>query len=280
MLPIILIVVILVVGVLYCDSNLRLVTTEYELIYQNLPDSFDGFRIVVLSDVHATQYGTDNERLISKVREASPDIIAITGDLVSFVRAKTIDRQIEIADTLIKGLTPIAPVYFITGNHEWDRRIGGPWALLEMLESRGVHTLRNEYIRLESGGDSMILAGTDDLNGPADMVKPREFIKSVIAAEGENFIVLLEHRNSRLSLYSDLGVDLILCGHAHGGMVRLPFTDGLIGPTRELFPTFTSGVYTKGSTNMLVSRGAGNQNAWPRFLNNPEIVAVTLRVEN
>ena len=130
---------------------------------------------------------------------------------------------------------------------------------------------------IESGGETMILAGTDDPNGPADMIKPRELVKRIREAEGAGFMVMLEHRNNNLPLYSELGVDLVLCGHSHGGYIRLPFIDGLFGPQRDWFPTYTNGVYAMGGTNMVVSRGIGNHIIIPRFLNNPHIVVTILR---
>jgi len=271
---------LLAVAALFVDSNTRIKTAEYELHYQNLPDAFDGFRIVVLSDMHGAEYGENNERLISKIREAEPDIITITGDLIDrFQAKKPVEKQIEIAKTLVDGLLPIAPVYYITGNHEWDT--GAIRTLLVLLEDQGVQILRNRFTRLHAGSETIILAGTDDPNGPADMIKPREFVEGIRRSGETGFIVMLEHRNYNLPLYSELGVDLVLSGHAHGGMVRLPFTDGIIGPSLELFPTYTDGIYNMGDTNMLVSPGLGNHLGWTRFLNNPQItVAVLRQIEN
>jgi len=266
---------IIALGISLYDSNTRVVTTEYELYYANLPEAFDGFRILVLADIHAAEYGENNERLISYVEEASPDIIAIAGDFIDSYGRLGMEEQLEVAETLVRGLVPIAPVYYITGNHEWDG--GGVWALLSMLGEHGVHVLRNTYTLIERGGQTIILAGTDDPNGPAGMITPRRFVEGIIEAHGGEFIVMLEHRNNNLQLYSELGVDLVLCGHAHGGIVRLPFTDGLIGPQRDWFPTHTDGLYTMGDTKMVVSRGLGNHIGLPRFLNNPHIVVAVLR---
>jgi len=273
--PIVLVIIVLTVGILLYDSNYRLVTTEYELYYENLPAAFEGYRIVVLSDIHAAVFGDNNKRLISEVRDAAPDIVAITGDFTDGTGKVSAEGQIEIAESLILGLLPIAPVYYITGNHEWDD--GGVRELLELLDEHGVGVLRNRYTRLHSGGESIILAGIDDPNGPADMIRPDELVARIRDAEGESFIVMLEHRNYNLPLYSEAGVELVLCGHAHGGIIRLPFTDGLIGQQRDWFPTFTNGVYTMGETSMVVSRGVGNHTGLPRFLNNPQVVVVTLR---
>jgi len=273
--PVFLLIFILLVGILMYDGNTRIVTTEYELTYKELPDPFDGFRIVVLSDVHAAVFGDSNEQLIAKVEEARPDIIAVTGDLIDGYEKLSVEVQLEIAETLIAGLTPMAPVYFITGNHDWDS--GAIRPLLEMLERRGVHILRNKYVLLESGGETIVLAGIDDPNGPADMIKPHELVKKIGDAEGDGFIVVLEHRNNHLPLYNVLNVDLVLSGHAHGGIIRLPFTDGLIGQQRDWFPTYTNGSYTIGVTNMVVSRGLGNHTGIPRVFNNPHLVVAVLR---
>jgi len=272
-----LLVTLLVLGFLYADSNTRLVTTEFELEYANLPDAFDGFRIVLLADQHGAELGDNNKRLVEAVRAAKPDIITIAGDLIDrFQVGKPVERQLEVAEGLVAQLVEIAPVYYVTGNHEWDSGMVRP--LLAMLEESDVDVLQNQYRRIMVGDDMIILAGIDDPNGPADMVKPDEFIERVHDREDVDFLVVLYHRNYSLERYSRLGVDLVLSGHAHGGMVRLPFTDGLIGPQYEVFPTYTSGVYTSGATNMVVSRGLGNHFGWTRFLNNPQVVVLELRV--
>ena len=276
---IVLLVLLLPVGVLWVDSNTRLVTTEFELFYDNLPAGFDGFRIVLLADMHGAEHGDNNERLIEAVRNARPDIITIAGDLIDrYQPSKPVEKQLETARTLVTGLVKIAPVYYVTGNHEWDS--GEVRTLFTMLEETGVNVLRNQYRKLTIGNDSIILAGVDDPGGPADMIKPNDFINNIFTGEDADFLAVISHRNYKLPLFSDLGVDLILSGHAHGGMIRLPFTDGLIGPSNELFPTNTNGVYTDGDTKMVVSRGLGNHFGWTRFLNNPQVVVIKLKPDN
>jgi len=243
----------------------------------NLPGEFDGYRIVLLADLHGAEHGKDNERLLDRIRDANPDIITIAGDLIDrYQPGHPVERQIEIAQALVSQLVRIAPVYYVTGNHEWDSRMVRP--LLDMLEENGVNVLRNQYRSLTIGNDTIIIAGVDDPNGPADMIKPDEFIKRIHERENPDFLIVLSHRNYNLNLYSELGVDLVLSGHAHGGMIRLPFTDGLIGPQHEFLPTYTSGIYTRGNTNMVVSRGLGNHLGWTRFLNNPQVIVVELRI--
>lgn len=259
----------LLILILFYDSNARLVVNEYPLFFTKLPDAFDGYRIVQLSDIHGAVFGDNNTALLNAVKNSTPDIIVITGDLYDG------GDEMVIIEPLIKSLTGIAPVYFITGNHEWDS--GNLRELLKMLDKNGVTVLRNDYKRLHLGDDAIVLAGIDDPNGPKDMKTPEELISEIRQKEGDPFIILLAHRNNYLDLSSQLGIDLVLCGHAHGGLIRLPFIGGLIGPTRELFPRYTSGVYIEGRTKMLVSRGVGNQTGFPRFLNNPQIPVVILR---
>ena len=273
---ILLLALLLLIGFLYYDSNTRLVTTEFKLSYTELPDAFNGFRIVSLADIHGAEFGEDNQVLIDAVKAAEPDIIAIVGDLIDrYQSSKPVEEQLGIAQSLAEKLVSIAPVYYITGNHEWDS--GKIKPLLEILKESGVNVLQNQYVRLDGGGRPVILAGVDDPNGPRDMIKPAAFIESIYSNEYPEFLIVLSHRNSNLEMYSELGADLVLSGHAHGGMVRLPFTDGLIGPYSELFPTHTSGVYKQMNTDMVVSRGLGSQFGWTRFLNNPEVVVVELR---
>jgi len=273
---IILLIVAIPVIIILIDSNTRLVTTEYELYYDNLPEAFDGYRIVLLADLHGAEHGDSNTRLVRQIEEARPDIIAFAGDMIDrFQPGRSVGKQMETAQTLVRQLVQIAPVYYVTGNHEWDS--GEVRELLLMLRENDVEVLQNQYKRLTIGSDSIILAGIDDPGGPADMIKPDAFIEGINERENPQFLMVMVHRNYNLQQYSRLGVDLILSGHAHGGMIRLPFTDGLIGPKYELFPTYTSGIYTTGGTNMIVSRGLGNHFGWTRFLNNPQVVVVELR---
>lgn len=269
----ILLILTLLISVLLIDSNTRIVTDEYPVYYNNLPASFDGYRIAQLSDVHSAQFGDGNSKLIEAVIQTHPNIIVITGDLITF--SDSIEDVRHIIEPLVQALVKIAPVYYVTGNHEWDS--DNLRELLKILKQNGVEVLQNDYVHLTVGASSIVLAGVDDPNGPADMISPETLVSNIRAAEGNPFIVLLEHRNNLLKRYSDLSIDLVLCGHAHGGIIRLPFIGGLVGPSRDLFPNYTSGVYTKSGTSMLVSRGIGNATGVPRFLNNPEIPVVILR---
>jgi len=275
------IILLIAAVIILVDSNIRLVTTEFQLYFEDIPESFDGYRIVLLADKHGTVHCENNSRLIEAIRDANPDIIAFAGDLIDrFQPGNPVEQQFVTAEHFVGELVHIAPVYFVTGNHEWDSGMVRPF--LEMLTASGVNVLQNRYVLLNPPGqpdasETIILAGIEDPGGPADMIRPDEFLGRIYENHDNPFVVVMYHRNNLLPLVSEFGADLLLSGHAHGGMVRLPFTDGLVGPQYELFPTYTSCLYTEGDSKMIVSRGIGNHFGWTRFNNNPQVVVVELR---
>jgi predicted MPP superfamily phosphohydrolase len=247
-------------------GNRTLDVTEYELGFTDLPEAFDGYRIAVVSDLHAAVFGKENDRLFEAVRGAKPDIIALTGD------ATDSPGQIPGVLETVKGLAEIAPVYYVTGNHEWEK--GEARELMRALPNAGARVLRNEIIPLERGGDIIYLLGLEDPNGPADMKTPAEVFAEL--PDG-GFCVTLVHRNTFLRRLAPLGAKLILCGHGHGGLIRIPGAGGLLGHDLKLFPEFTDGVYTIENTDILVSRGVGNNTGVPRIFNRPHIPVAIMR---
>ncbi|MDR0670859.1 MAG: metallophosphoesterase [Oscillospiraceae bacterium] len=249
-------------------SNTALELGVYTLAHARLPAAFDGFRIVHLSDWHAAEFGPGNRDLIEMTRRQAPDIIVLTGDFVQ--RLGELPRM----EALCRGLMAVAPVYYVTGNHEWAGRVVDP--LRAVLRETGVVYLDNDYVFLSRGGEQICLAGLMDQNGPRTKLSLSE-LTALARRGGDPFLVLLSHRYDRFSEYVSQRVDVVFAGHAHGGLIRLPFTDGLIGPGRVLFPRHTSGVTWEGATAMVTSRGLAGVGRWPlRLFNRPEVVSVTL----
>lgn len=271
----ILVIIALIITAICLDSRYRLTVTEYELSYDQLPPGFDGFKIVQLTDLHLKTFGEDNAKLIAAVDAQAPDIIVLTGD---FINRRLTDAQLGQSEKLrvfLNNLALLAPCYFVSGNHEWAS--GELDSFAAILEEAGIRYLRNEFVTLERNGDQIILAGVEDPNGPADMIKPSKLIESIENGYPNGFIILLGHRDDWLVKYPSLDVDIIMSGHAHGGVVRLPFIGGLFSTEYALFPKYDAGLYNEGAYDFILSRGLGNFNIIPRFLNPPEIVALTLR---
>ena len=250
------------------DSRDDLEISRYEVKSQKLPESFDGFKIVQLSDLHGAEFGEDGMGLVEKVKELEPDMIALTGDFV------TDEGDLAAVEKLAARLTELCPVYFISGNHEFGS--GLAVKVRNILARAGVKYLSNEYLTISRGEDGILLGGVEDPLAYADMLSPDELAQKMNDAAPDAFKILLGHRNYWMTEYPELPVDLIFCGHAHGGLIRIPGVGGLIGTDRRLFPDFDAGEYNNGRYTLIVSRGLGNSVPIPRVFNRPEIVCVEL----
>ena len=255
-------------------GNVTVGVTHYSVTGKQLPDSFDGFKIAVVSDLHNARFGRDNSQIVRKIEEEHPDIIAITGDLVDANRT-----DMETAIALVHKLMQLAPCYYVTGNHEaW---IGKQFSVLEeMLLAENVQILHDEVIRLERDGQTIQLAGLDDPDfTERDTVVQQSLLQTKLNQMNlsEEYCILLSHRPETFEAYVEENIDLVLSGHAHGGQFRLPFIGGIVAPDQGLFPKYTAGKYIRNNTTMIVSRGVGNSIIPVRFNNRPEIVVIELK---
>lgn len=253
---------------LVCDSKFNLQVTRYTLSFTSLPTQFESFKIVHLTDLHGMSFGKDNSKLIDAVVQEKPDLIAITGDMAGD------SEELGAVSKLLDGIEGIAPIYFVNGNHEWA---GGCVAVEKalMLE-HNVTCLSNDYEPLYQGDDRIIICGAEDPNGRADMTRPNVLAERLRQDYPEDFVLWLAHRNDYISKYYKLPVDLIVCGHAHGGIVRLPWLGGLLSTSHRLMAEYETGLYSGDSFTMEVSRGLGNSISVPRLFNRPEVVSITL----
>ena len=253
-------------GLLLRDSARNVQLTRYTVTSAELPESFAGFKIVQLSDFHGAPLVSD---IVSTVKAEKPDIIALTGDFITDGGDLTAVRE------LVRQLTDISDVYFVSGNHDFAS--GKIDELGDILSSCGVKYLRNEYVTIERNGERIVLAGVEDPNSWADLETPDKFIGRLREKFPDDYVVLLGHRNYWPEKYPGLPVQLILCGHTHGGIVRIPGVGGLLGTDRTLFPEYDAGQFYNGRYTMIVSRGIGNSVALPRLFNRPEVVSIVLR---
>ena len=259
-------------------GNTALELNTYTISSDRLPEAFDGYRIAHVSDLHNTEMGKNNEKLLDMLREAEPDIIAITGDIID-----SRNTNVEIALEFTKAAMEIAPCYYVTGNHE--ARVSEYYELKEGLIEQGVVVLDDERIEIELSGETIAILGvndpsfeTDYLFGDSETVMQSK-LQEISDAENE-FTILLSHRPELFKAYADNNIDLVLSGHAHGGQFRLPFVGGLVAPNQGLFPKYGAGLYTDENTNMIVSRGIGNSILPFRFNNRPEVILIELKCSN
>ena len=269
------VLVVLVIWIAWGNTALELNT--YTISSSKLPQSFDGYRIAHVSDLHNEEMGKDNEKLLAMLRNADPDMIAITGDLID-----SRSTNVEIALNFIREAVKIAPCYYVTGNHE--ARVNEYDELKSGMESAGVIVLEDAQTEISLDGDTITLIGvndpsyqTDYLFGDSETVMNTKLEE--LHTENGEFTVLLSHRPELFDTYADHGLDLVLSGHVHGGQFRLPFIGGLVAPNQGLFPEYDAGIYTEGNTNMLVSRGIGNSILPFRINNRPEVILIELQAE-
>lgn len=257
-------------------QNNFLTQRNFEIKSAKLPSAFDGFRIVQISDLHNASFGKNNQHLLAKIKEAQPDIIAVTGDIIDSRRTDT-----AVAEQFVAQALKIAPVYYVTGNHEGRMSVTEDFCA--SVERLGVTLLRNKKVTLEAEGEKITLCGIDDpgfyttyLFGEEEAIVNSEL---QTLQKDNGFNILLSHRPDYLKSYVRYGFDLVLCGHTHGGQIRLPFFGGLFAPGQGFFPEYDSGLYHKNGTSMLVSRGLGNSILPVRIHNCPEILLITLKKE-
>lgn len=257
--------IILIVLVLACTSiaiwnnwiNKNPALNVITVTESNLPADFDGFRIAHISDFHNADNMTD--KVIKLLQEAKPDIICISGDLID---AK--NNNPEAAWDFAEKAMGVAQCYFVTGNHEKMLPTRMFDTLLEGLANRGVILLDKEVFHRN---DSEI-ALFGDFHGNA---KEEEFMPGY-----DGYKILLSHNPEETDYYTAAKYDLVLSGHTHGGIFRLPFVGGIYAPGQGFFPKYDAGHYTMDSTDLVVNRGIGNSVVPFRFNNQPEVLLVEL----
>ncbi len=245
-------------------QNLHIVTTEYDYMSAELPENLDGYRIVQVSDLHNEFYGAGQHTLLKKIEDADPDVIFVTGDVVD-----STFTNYDLAYDFFKGAVDIAPVYYVTGNHEV--RLAGERfdRFLSDLESLGVNFLDNK--KTETDGYTLIGIADKSLSFPPEELKGNA---------GDDLVICLAHEPAYGDKYLSMGADIAFCGHIHGGQFILPGKGGVLSPDFEFFPDLYEGrhdfVDSGNAMAMYISRGLGNSIIPQRLNNYPELVVVTL----
>ena len=275
-------IVLIFISIVMCFIN-KIDVTKYTISSEKIPEEFNGFKIVQLSDFHSQGYRNTTEDIINKVKDINPDIIVMTGDMVSWDI-----EDIEEVKILIKSLAELYPIYYIDGNHEHLAEILRPGkyvAFIEFMRELGVTTIKNDYIEIYKGDKSINLYG---INLPLDgetgiyvntfQLEKNYVEKTLPEVDNDKFNILLAHTPTFIKQYSQWGADIVLAGHMHGGIVRIPFTNiGLLSPGRTIFPRYAAGKFKVNDTTMIVNRGIGTSSFKLRLFNNPEITVLTLK---
>ena len=235
------------------------------------------FRIVLVSDLHEHQFGRDNEKLAEKIREQSPDLIVIDGDMING-DSENADTAVE----LVRALKETAPVYYSFGNHEYSYMEAGHEDLTEELEAAGAVVLNYQSIDIDVKGNQIRLGGLYEYGFETGMQSEEENERAIPYleeyADTDRYLIMCAHRPESFypwDMADQWGIDLVLSGHLHGGQVIIPGVGGLYNSLDGFFPKFDYGQYKLGDSDMVITRGLGsNPKMLPRFNNPPEIAVV------
>ena len=233
-------------------------------------------RVVALSDLHNKEFGEGNADLIEAVARMEPDLILIAGDMVDYSSTDT-----SIALNLCLELQNIAPLYYGFGNHESRLTYVDGIRYDQQLRAAGIHLLINEAETLTIKDTAVDVGSVATNEGEEYDTYASDFVKAFEAYEPDSHLKLMISHFP--SLYyekmKDARFDLGVCGHLHGGQVRLPIVGGVYSERDhkiELFPKYCYGKFELENCTIIVSRGLGNHEILPRINNRPEITVIDI----
>ena len=268
---------------LYIKYNVNtLEVTKYVVENKKVPKEFDGYNILQISDLHSKLFGENNKKLIQKIKSLNPDIVVVTGDLIDGE-----NNNYNVALDFMKEISKLYRVYYIIGNHEQKSLIkkykDEYKDYFNKLHQIDFVNLDNNKVEIVKGESNINLYG---LTVPYSCYKylfdnqettsiDINFLEEKLGkVDREQFNILLAHTPFYFDEYEKWGADLTLCGHVHGGIVRLPLVGGLLSPDRKFFPKYDLGEYIKNKSTMIVSKGLGGSKVLIRVNCKPEIVNI------
>ncbi len=264
------------------DNNHHIVVTKYR--HENLKCKEGGrvYRIVQLSDIHGDLPFGKSRKIYEEVSRNDPDIVVVTGDSIDKIHLRHKEKVLK----LFAKIQEKYPLYVVTGNHEYMQADCEDF--LHQMEQEGIRVFHDEWVDVQCGACALRLIGLDDPyalyrgNVPDKYCTPRHAFECHVRELFRDIppigcgVVLCSHRPEYLGLYAEIGSDIVLAGHAHGGQWRLPLLGALISPDQGFHPAYTEGRYDNGRTAMYVSRGLGNSVVPFRLFNRPEIVVLDI----
>jgi predicted MPP superfamily phosphohydrolase len=237
---------------------------EQPVYISNLPEAFEGFRIVQLSDLHGKRFA--NKEIGLRVNKLKPDLVVITGDVFD----QSEETPVQYLGNVLEGLNAKFGTYFVFGNNEFYMNKQN---IKEMLALVNVRTLINESVSLTLKGSHIYLVGIDD------PYSQNYDLSKALHGTGPEPKILLAHTPEIIHVAEKYGVDLTLAGHTHGGQIQIPFFPRLISNVGEGYEQYLAGLFNVGNTQMYVNRGLGENDIPMRFLTRPEITVIVLQKE-
>ena len=250
-----------------------LILAEYHITSPAVSMELDGFKMAHISDFHSGWNSVSASVIIKMTSEQNPDIICLTGDIVDGQ-----NPDFTAVEQLISGLSKITQVYAVSGNNEHYK----PSINIQMesiYKTYGVQLMDDKTTTIINNGGVITISGIADIRGTfgdstLKFNKQVELIKT--SSNNEGFCIVLYHRANAFEKITETGYHLVLSGHLHGGIIRLPFFGGILSPVGELMPKYAGGMYNTNDVYLVSNRGIGNNSFLPRIYNPPEVAIVVL----
>lgn len=268
--PVRVIVYIILGVILVLGLDQRMMIRRYSI---DAPEITNPVRIVLVTDLHSCKYGENEQGLLDAIAEQEPDLLLLAGDIF--------DDEMPDGNTkaFLTGIAGKYPIWYVTGNHEFWGGVVAYENEMAFIDNCGIHRLAGTSETVTVNGNTLTICGVDDPEKAlinADYGFDQQLTD--VAAQKEGYTILLSHRPERIADYAAGGFDLVVSGHAHGGQCRVPWLiNGVFAPDQGFFPKYAGGLYTEGSTTMIVSRGLARESTKvPRHYNRPELVVIDL----
>lgn len=263
--------------------------TRYQVDTEKFRKAEGSLKILFLSDLHGRTYGKDNQRLLKAVKKEEPDLILIGGDMLVGKKNAAFDTALDF----VRKLPEISPVLYANGNHEQRLQEKPEYYGMayreykRALEECGVIFLENRTHRLAFGSRKLLVCGLslssatyrkfkkDNITGK-DLEEQTGISLTDVGGREQEYTILLAHNPAYMEAYLEWGADMILSGHLHGGLVRIPGIGGIVTPQGFLFPKYSGEMTREGRQTVIVSRGLGTHTLNIRLFNTPELISIRL----
>lgn len=262
----------------------RLTIKNYQIASEKIPEAFCGTKLAVMTDLHNNSFGKGNEKLLTALEKENPDAILIAGDMLTAKEG----RDFQVPLKLLKALSRKYLVYYALGNHEYRLKLS-PEIYGTMyrdymgeIEKMDIRVLHNEKAIWKKGNGRINIYGLEISKNFYYRFHPdvmeEEYLEDLLGKKKqEQFSILLAHNPSYFPVYSKWGADLVLSGHNHGGVIRIPGIGGMLSPNYRFFPKYDAGRFEERNSTMILSAGLGSHTIPFRVFNPPELIILELK---
>lgn len=275
--------VLCILALIYFRLETRhFIIKRHTVASEKLPADFNHVKLALITDLHNTEYGKGNRRLLEAIDKEKPDYILIAGDML----VGKINADFTHAVDFLKAIAERYPVYYSYGNHECrlkenKKKYKNTFRDYEQAISElPLHMLHNQKAEIRRGTSSLYIYGLEIASDYYKRLKACKmtgnYLNRLLGEKQDGFNILIAHNPFYFPAYAEWGAELVVAGHNHGGIVNVPFLGGLVDPALHFFPEYDKGLFKEKNSQMVLSGGVGGHSPNFRAFNPPELVMITL----